>query len=387
MRTIPAQPQVCFSGFLTDPLFEDYADTVSKHVGEYSGILSEATSILCVATLNTEKYKVARLRQSQIEIVTKDWIIDCHHKQKRVDPAKFLVKGLFYGLKMGIHGFAEEEAKRIIAKVTSEGGGCQVVDVEVLENSCTVECVLLSNSTTELSDSVNDLQLPLLSMEWFNTCVDKGVFLFPLDHSINCTELKWNSSSARLCKGAARAKEVMNTLPIDSKEFNFLEGCVFYIHGLDEKARIAIKQIISAYGGFYLEEFSSIHTHILSLGYTDEELKTFLKFGNFVRILKLTWLLDCVLTMTMLPDDSYLQEKSRFHFRDKTGMVSSVESGSFSFGNRNSFTEHMLSMKRGSSISITTNDRLKNSASKIDIKSPLFQGKSFFFIGEQKRLE
>lgn len=42
---------------------------------------------------------------SKIKVVKKEWIEECYKKQKKVDTGKFLVKNIFYGLKLGLHGF------------------------------------------------------------------------------------------------------------------------------------------------------------------------------------------------------------------------------------------------------------------------------------------
>lgn len=139
-----------------------------------------------------------------------------------------------------------------------------------------------------------------------------------------------------------------------------------------------------------MEQLSSLHTHILCSDYTEEEYKMFLKYGNYVKIVKLSWLFDCIVTETALPEEDYILRKYPIKVRERTTAIrlNMHDVNSFSFGNRASVSLNELpSLKRGTSISINNTELVHQSSEKITIKSTLFKDKKFYFINHQYKKE
>lgn len=60
----------------------------------------------------------------------------------------------------------------------------------------------------------------------------------------------------------------------------------------------------------------------------------FLKYGNCVKIVKLSWLFDCIFTQTALPEDDYILRKYNIKIKERINPIrlNTTDLNSFSFG-------------------------------------------------------
>ena len=178
---------------------------------------------------------------------------DVYNRQKRVDTKPYELESLFYGLRLGLCGFTHPEMWPIIARVEENEGLAEAVDIRDVTKANTFDCLLISPKYHELLETVKELDIPIVTYDWYEKCVQKNEYFFPNDNAVNYDILTIRSDLPKVTKCAMKAKYILGKSTLDHNEFNFFKEMVFYLHNFEEKPNRDIKQIITAHGGFSLD--------------------------------------------------------------------------------------------------------------------------------------
>lgn len=116
------------TGFTDDPQSSEYIAMLSKLNCKYIKELLMGVDYLIVRNTCTEKFKVlkpiiqiAELAKSQVQCLTIDWIKDSHAKGRILPIDKYRVPHVFYGVRVGIYGYSDSEASKIITVLKNNG--------------------------------------------------------------------------------------------------------------------------------------------------------------------------------------------------------------------------------------------------------------------------
>ena len=91
------------------------------------------------------------------------------------------------------------------------------------------------------------------------------------------------------------------------KTTDFLKDTVIFIDSeINMDTNNCFRNLIAICGGYWMEKFSSVVTHVIDEEIDQEKYQKFKKFGGKVHILRAEWLVDSIFLYNHLDEQDYV---------------------------------------------------------------------------------
>jgi len=142
---------------------------------------------------------------------------------------------------------------------------------------------------------LTQIPYPIVDLEWMEDSLRSQMCKYPFDYALNQFYIFSKEPIQHLPKMKKKLDLQLCTQPIDQLQPKILDNTYIHLSStVNPELSNTLKKLIMVFGGFYIDEFSPIVTHILTEPITEHEHYELKNYGVLVHIVRVEWLIDSI---------------------------------------------------------------------------------------------